>query len=546
MAGVRISRGADKPNITRGASGSVATLRPVTGSQGPQGLPGPGSAAWTAAQAVVIGSVRQAPDGSWIKSTANRTTGATFDVTEQGFWAPTSATSGTLEQVALSATFVSPTGKTTSAATATAPLPWINVVDRGVTPVSSAAVNTAAIQGAIDAGGTVLLPPYTVAINAKLTGGSNLNIRGVGKGLSKIQGALGTALLSGTNTATRYYSWKLEGFTLDNTDRATAGGIGLDLTNISLADVDVHCENVETGVKAFEAAYYNNVHVRTNGTITALRIGGTVSSNECEWHLRANDTVDGVIIDRATNQVFIKPAIELFTGTGFDIANTAATQYITLFAPRFENSGGVGVGVRNRALAQSTMWVGGMTTGLASDYINDAADLQFLVLKPNFPSLALPTNSLILYEGLTKRAKLYANSSTVFFRNSTDTVYYSTDMLDLTVRGKAAIPVLYKAPASQTLAANGAVTIPSTADQNITLQANATSSTISGSPVGGQQLIITWIQDATGGRTYVWPTNCKFAGGAAPSDTTASKRTSVTFRYDSGNWYELDRAVAVG
>jgi hypothetical protein len=103
---------------------------------------------------------------------------------------------------------------------------------------------------------------------------------------------------------------------------------------------------------------------------------------------------------------------------------------------------------------------------------------------------------------------------------------------------------------AQTLTVAGAVTIntPTTGYAEITLQANATSSVISGGQQHGAVLTITWIQDATGGRTYAWPTNCKFAGGVAPSDTTLSKRTSVTFHYDSTstNWTEISRAVAVG
>jgi hypothetical protein len=109
------------------------------------------------------------------------------------------------------------------------------------------------------------------------------------------------------------------------------------------------------------------------------------------------------------------------------------------------------------------------------------------------------------------------------------------------------INVVRSPQATQTLAANGAVTINSqSGDAAITLQANATSSSITGSPVNGQKLAVTWIQDSTGGRTYSWPTNCKFAGGSAPSDTTASKRSTVTFRFDGTNWYEESRAVAVG
>ena len=102
----------------------------------------------------------------------------------------------------------------------------------------------------------------------------------------------------------------------------------------------------------------------------------------------------------------------------------------------------------------------------------------------------------------------------------------------------------------QTLAANGAVAFDLRYGQIYveTLQANATSSSVSGgTPADGQHLTICWKQDATGGRTYVWPTNARFAGGAAPTDTTASTKTQVSFYYDATDtkWVELSRAVAV-
>jgi hypothetical protein len=83
--------------------------------------------------------------------------------------------------------------------------------------------------------------------------------------------------------------------------------------------------------------------------------------------------------------------------------------------------------------------------------------------------------------------------------------------------------------------------------QRVSLTANATSSTLANPVVDGHQLAIEWLQDATGGRTYVWPTNCRFAGGVAPSDTTASTMTRVEFLYDNtlGRWIEKCRAVAV-
>lgn len=80
---------------------------------------------------------------------------------------------------------------------------------------------------------------------------------------------------------------------------------------------------------------------------------------------------------------------------------------------------------------------------------------------------------------------------------------------------------------------------------NISLTANITSTTIT-NPKNGQRLTINFTQDATGGRTYVWPTNCKFAGAAAPTASTAAfRRDSVTFISDGTNWIESARAIGI-
>ena len=110
------------------------------------------------------------------------------------------------------------------------------------------------------------------------------------------------------------------------------------------------------------------------------------------------------------------------------------------------------------------------------------------------------------------------------------------------------VPVVIQPRAAQ-IYSSGTVTINAAAgDSVITLTASSsTPATITG-PAADQVLRITWIQNSTGGWTYSWPANCHFAGASAPSDTAASTRTTVTFRYDASAsaWYELDRAVAVG
>jgi hypothetical protein len=81
--------------------------------------------------------------------------------------------------------------------------------------------------------------------------------------------------------------------------------------------------------------------------------------------------------------------------------------------------------------------------------------------------------------------------------------------------------------------------------QSVTLTGNVSSMTVT-NPKLGQVLTIEFIQDATGGRTYVWPSNFKFAGGAAPAaSTTANWSDSVTFRYDGTSWRETSRSIGI-
>lgn len=102
----------------------------------------------------------------------------------------------------------------------------------------------------------------------------------------------------------------------------------------------------------------------------------------------------------------------------------------------------------------------------------------------------------------------------------------------------------------QALGANGAVTFDASTSSNqiIVLAANATSSTIS-NPSHGQILSLSWEQDNTGSRTYVWPTNCKFAGNSAPVASTAANTVdTVTFQgfYTGTNYYWREIARSIG
>lgn len=99
---------------------------------------------------------------------------------------------------------------------------------------------------------------------------------------------------------------------------------------------------------------------------------------------------------------------------------------------------------------------------------------------------------------------------------------------------------------AQTLAANGALTLDFSLGsiQDVLLQANATSMVFS-NPTDGQEVVVSLLEDATGGRTYAWPASVKWLT-AAPNGTTASKRIIVKLYWDGTNWWEISRNVGVG
>lgn len=99
------------------------------------------------------------------------------------------------------------------------------------------------------------------------------------------------------------------------------------------------------------------------------------------------------------------------------------------------------------------------------------------------------------------------------------------------------------------LAADGAVSMDTSLSSvfTISLAANATSMAFT-NPIDNSEVSVRLTQDATGGRTYVWPTNARFDRGTAPQDTTPGSITTVTFRYSASTalWNEISRSVGVG
>ena len=179
------------PTGPQGPTGATGATGPQgatgAGPQGVQGLPGPGSAAWAPSTAVTTGAIRQAPDGSYIKSTADRTTRSSFDATEEGFWTSTLADPTSVDGRALSASLARKDAAPTSLAAF------------DVLPGNTAAQNVAGFTAAAASGvRDFWLPDGTYAIQKtegqtlmSFLNAQHIRIRGSGK-----------AILSDTTTYT--------------------------------------------------------------------------------------------------------------------------------------------------------------------------------------------------------------------------------------------------------------------------------------------------------------------------------------------------------
>lgn len=319
-----------------------------------------------------------------------------------------------------------------------------NVKDYGAAG-DGVADDTAEIQAAIDAaaaagGGVVFLPAGTYKITAALTGGHGLHILGVGKGQSWIKGALGGPLIKSVNAATRYFSWTIRDIGLNNTNRATAGGIGIDLTNISTSRVDnVAITNVELGIKLAESAYYNQVSAaQVTTAVTGVQCGGgTLPTNENQFDsLRIGDVTTGFVVDGGTNNKIFGGAIESFTGVGIDIGPTQGTFYTLVAGVRLENVPTIGTGVRNRPSAQSTMVLAGMTAGLVTSYLNNASGDQLTVLAPGIASPHLKADRLYLSLDGSATGLVYApGGNAIHFRNAADSGWLNPEFGSIQTHG---------------------------------------------------------------------------------------------------------------
>jgi hypothetical protein len=149
-----------------------------------------------------------------------------------------------------------------------------------------------------------------------------------------------------------------------------------------------------------------------------------------------------------------------------------------------------------------------------------------------------------VYSDNGNRIKLVAKNNNIILQPGGEG--FGTGQVTVGTAGATFAGGVVQARTTQTLAANGAVTINCNLGNiaTVTLNANATSSTFSNA-VTGQVLTVEWIQ-GTGTNTYAWPASCKFAGGAAPTaSTSVGFLDSVTFEFNGASWIETSRSVGV-
>lgn len=291
-----------------------------------------------------------------------------------------------------------------------------------------------AIQGAIDAvfaggGGLVYIPakPTSYRVTATILLKSDVTIEGDGDRATLITANLTAPVMQTDVTAysevsaNRRFAVRLRDFRIDNTSKLNANGVGVDWAQISTGEIsNIALINCETALRVRNVAYYNRFEKITISTaITGIKIQN--QANENWFHdMRVVDTATGVHLyddtHGLTNINFAFAAIEGFTTRGIYVETTAPGMIANanFISPRIENSGGVGIGIEVTTDTDGAGIISPYFVALASDIV-DPGDKLYEI---NARNSRLVINNVILGDN-----RFYSIGSTVFLRNSGDTVY---------------------------------------------------------------------------------------------------------------------------
>jgi hypothetical protein len=300
------------------------------------------------------------------------------------------------------AVFVPPNAASTGASGA-----WVRVYDGRLNAFWFGALgdgttdDKTALQAWLDLGNFTLEPLFLPAKTFKVTGSllfySDTTIIGASFRNSIIKGS------SVTNSLLK---------SVDKTAKTAAGGVGIDLRNVSEAHVErVLATNVETGFQWYADAggslgcFYNRlINCEAATCVTGLFAGQAATSGGTNENLtvglRIVDVTNGIAHSDGSHNGHYHPSIETFTTTGIGVTGTEAG--LQIISPRLENSGGVGTGI---SLGSSVV----NPTVFAPKYVGLSTNLS----DSSATSVVLSSDTGLKFGGGTLFSKIVKTTATI-------------------------------------------------------------------------------------------------------------------------------------
>lgn len=546
------------PQITGPRNSGGVSFRSVL-ARGPQGLPGPGAAAWPADTAVTTDAVYQAPDGSWIKSLGNRTTRASFDATEQTFWVAVLGKAGTVEAVALSAAIdLQAVGRITS--TEHAPALGLFFPEAEGAVGDGTTNDTAAIAAAIDActaagGGRVVLRPdktYSVEYVKLKTG---VTIDGVHCSRS-------VARFEHRDNATEHLISLFDG-NVSDTGIVNMGLNGRVASQTNAVD-GIHLDNTAGGATMLPKHVVKNVHIRSvkgdglvmgANTRASLVDGFTIyAADGYGVRLKSADSIvtNGDVAQSGLSGVYINGGASYLlstikswfsgridgVGNGFWIggnANLATGLYSQ------ENKGN-----GFHFFRSGVTLTGNNFTGCTSDADNTAASTY-----DGFNVFNMTNSTIVGTVCNNASAGVTGNALTIAGGSSGNDITLTTSGLSSWAvegadQGLNAIRVNGREGRVQTITWTSTQSLGSPYDARtkaVTLAGNTTISNPGRKPAG-MQLRLVMKQDGTGGRTVTFSSDFKVSSAWVPV-TTANLTNIIDFQSDGTNWLQTGQTLGL-
>lgn len=290
--------------------------------------------------------------------------------------------------------------------------------------------DTTCLQTALNSissgGGKLVAGKGTYKITAVLSVPSDIQIEGEGMAATFFKGQLTSAVFRSPNTASKYYRWSFANFTCDNTDKANAGGVCFDLTNVEDSRFErVNAQNVESCYRiaagSGQTAANNTLldsYCLTATTGVSITKGATTELRG----VRINNATTCLDVNDSTGTYAYSLKCEAFTN-GIRLGNTTATTHTRLFAPILINTPTVGTGITIASGTTRTTIYDPLYSGLTTNVNNSAAAGQVFLFDQG---------ALIGMTGLSGSYSTASNTNgtCTFAASTTCTVTFGTAQTD--------------------------------------------------------------------------------------------------------------------